>query len=131
MTYQPVDWREIIKGHLSAFFAIFKNNNIPLLIANCVRLLSGSFNFSICVVYFHFRMFNLTGSLKQFCVCTLILSWLKKYQYSENKLPIEAQSRSLSLIYVSDMFYNVTTSINTYLYLFNEFISCLLPFIIL
>lgn len=91
----------------------------PPLIANCVRLLTGSFNLSICVVYLILKC-----SIKQFCVCTLIPSWLKKYQYSENKLPIEAQSRSLSLIYVSDMIYNVTTSINTYICSMNLFLVC-------
>lgn len=72
MTYHPVDWGEIMKGHLSVFFAISKNKNIPPLIANCVRLLTGSFNLSICVVYLILKC-----SIKQFCVCTLIPSWLK------------------------------------------------------
>lgn len=76
MTYHPVDWREIITGHLSVF-AIFKNKNIPLLIAYCVRVVDEVVLLKYMCCLFHFRMFNLTGSLKQFCVCTLILSWLK------------------------------------------------------
>lgn len=77
MTYHPVDWWEIIKGHPSAFFAISKNNNIPLLIANCVRVVDRVVLLKYMCCLFNFRMFNLTGSLKQFCVCTLIPSWLK------------------------------------------------------